>query len=324
MKEDWEISRHELEEFSDRERRSRPQLQTFIPRFMKPRSNTLVKVRLVKLPQKRYVPYSSEVYGTEETDTEQNPRPHDMSKYCFSTQDSQTRINTMSGKNKNLTISLKETKPKEDSGELKSKERLERDERMPTITVEDNQLSGILRTEDLKELKYNINGSERSQSPSPSPSQSRSPSPELMPLDENQQIVDTKTSLKAMGNPSQININSNSVIANSVRATDRKPSKVLKNLISIDDRSRVMNQLETSKHQSEKGSAFGRSKSILKTSTKGRADSKSKSREDSRKVQFSKLRTVVYFKLMKGEVQHKQESNQNNRIDRYLRDHHED
>lgn len=285
MKATGQVPRAEpLGELSERERKSAINLKSVNPRFFKPPPNNLVKVRLTKLQPRSDLPYSTQVYDTEETDTEFNPHPREMMAYTFCAQESIVKIvNSVV-----LKDPTSEPDPNLKQPILKNLHLSRVLQEGPTNTMSTNQLQmrDLIRTDD--KVTYNRSRSDRSNL-----------SPEKLRVDCEGGAEDSRVTITPMMGSAQKHPLSASMVDTGGEHS-RKQSRNLKHMSSIDNRTNDTNFGNTSKHQSEMG-GFHRSRSILKTSK----DRTTKSRDYSKKVQFSKLRTVVYFKLLKEEIHHK-------------------
>ena len=285
MKATEQVPRAEpLGELSERERKPALNLKSVKPKFFKASPNNLVKVRLTKLQPRSDLPYSTQVYDTEETDTEFNPHPQEMMAYTFSAQESMVKISNSAL----LKDPTSEPNPNLKQPILKNLHLSRVLQEGPTNTMSTNQLQmrDLIRTDD--KVTYNQSRSDRSNL-----------SPEKLRVDGDGGVEDSRVTITPMMGSAQKHPLSASMVDTGGEHS-RKLSRNLKHMSSIDNRTNDTNFGNTSKHQSEMG-GFHRSRSILKTSK----DRTTKSRDFSKKVQFSKLRTVVYFKLLKEEIHHK-------------------
>ena len=286
MKATGQVPREEpIGELSERDSSSTLNLKSVQPRFLKAAPNKLVKVRLTKLQPRTDLPYSAQVYDTEETDTEYNPHPKEMLAYTFSVQESINKINS-SVLLKNPTTADLDLNLKQPI--LKNLHLSRVLQEGPSNTLSTNQLHmrDLIRTDD--KVTYHNCRSDRT-----------SHSPEKLKIDADGAVEDSRITITPMIGSAQKHPLSASMV-DTAGEHSRKQSRNLKHMSSVDNRTNDTNFGNTSKHQSEMG-GFHRSRSILKTSK----DRTTKSRDYSKKVQFSKLRTVVYFKLLKEEIHHK-------------------
>lgn len=275
-------------DLSERGKNPSLDLKSVQPRFLKPAPNNLVKVRLTKLQPRSDLPYSAQVYDTEETDTEFNPHPRELLAYTFSVQESVAKINS-STVLKNPTAADLDLNLKQPILKNLHLSRVLQEGPTNTLSLSTNQLHmrDLIRTDD--KVTYNRSRSDRSNQ-----------SPEKLKVDCDGGAEDSRITITPMMGSAQKHPLSASMVDTGGEHS-RKQSRNLKHMSSIDNRTNDTNFGNTSKHQSEMG-GFHRSRSILKTSK----DRTTKSRDYSKKVQFSKLRTVVYFKLLKEEIHHKQ------------------
>lgn len=237
-------------------------------------SNNLVKVRLVKLSPKTDIPASTMVYNTDDTDTEINPRPRDMSGYVFTTFESE------------LTSAIRSSSPPpRPQAEAPAAPVLKPFYRGSLFQ---RRANNVLMIEG-QELSQSVERLLNERNDSASSSRGRLRASLDKPLEDSRLSVAPKLS--------NFNTPNNSAINDSLR---NNVSKQTKHVDSMEGRTNDTNLVNTSKLLSE---TMGNNRSILKTS---QLRSQGGPRDPSpRKVRFSKLRTVVYFNLLHNETAQK-------------------
>lgn len=250
-------------------------------------SNHLVKIRLVKMMPKWDVPISAEAYLTDQTNTSLNPHPRDMSSYLFSSLDVERVLSRQYRGNTSADTGG------EEAPDLKQHYRNSVFQKKPNGAPHFER--GLTQSD--HRLRFSSRGSSAGEN-------SNSRHNVLLKVEAEKPVEDSRSSLNQPNKLSNFHTPSHSAFTSGINDSIRNNYNSSNNLNN--HRSRFMSSLLDGANNKTNDSNLGNSskmnsesgnRSILKNSL-NRQGSKSSS---PRRVQFSKVRTVVYFNILQQE-----------------------